>query len=435
MPIEELGHARILIVDDQEAGIKLLSAMLELRGYTNVFSTTDPRRARALFAEIQPDLVVLDLVMPELDGFGVLDELRPALDPDAYLPIIMLTGEADAEIKRRALSAGIHEFIGKPLDASEALLRIENLLRTRFLHLRMQNHNAILEYQVRKSIQELEQAQKLEAVGRLAAGIAHEINTPIQFVGDNVQFLSESFGALQQVIQAYRAVCEAAERGQHRPDLLAAVRAAEQHADLDYLSNEVPRAISQTLDGVARVAAIVRAMKDFAHPGQTEPVASDINEGIRSTLTVARNELKYVADVVTELGDLPLVLCHPGDLNQVFLNLFVNAAQAIEDRFGRDDRRGTITVRTWHEDGHVTIAVEDDGCGIPSEARAKIFEQFFTTKEVGRGTGQGLAFARSIVVDRHGGSLTFESEQGAGCTFYVRLPISGPALDAAVVAA
>jgi signal transduction histidine kinase len=122
------------------------------------------------------------------------------------------------------------------------------------------------------------------------------------------------------------------------------------------------------------------------------------------------------------------VVCQPGDLNQVFLNLFVNAAQAIEDRFGRDDRRGTITVRTWREDDTVVIAVEDDGCGIPSEARTKIFEQFFTTKEVGRGTGQGLAFARSIVVDRHGGSLTFESEEGAGCTFYVRLPVGGPAL-------
>jgi signal transduction histidine kinase len=432
MPDEHLHQARILIVDDQEAGVRLLADLLELRGYTNVSSTTDPRRARALFAELEPDLVVLDLVMPGLDGFGVLDELRPIMPPETYLPVIMLTGEADSDTKRRALAAGVAEFLGKPLDMTEALLRIENLLRTRFLHLRLQSHAQLLELEVRMRTQELEQAQKLEAVGRLASGIAHEINTPIQFVGDNVRFLQESFHSLAEVIRAYRDMAAGAERGGRVE--LTAVREAEEKADLDYLTAEVPRAIAQTLDGVERVADIVRAMKDFAHPGQTEPVASDLNEGIRSTLTVARNELKYVADVVTDLQELPLVVCQPGDLNQVFLNLFVNAAHAIEDRYGRGDARGTINVSTRREGDSVIVSVADDGCGIPEDAQHKVFEQFFTTKEVGRGTGQGLAFARSVVVDRHGGSLTFESQEGAGCTFYVRLPISGPSSVSEVAA-
>jgi two-component system NtrC family sensor kinase len=272
---------------------------------------------------------------------------------------------------------------------------------------------------------ELRQAQKLESVGRLAAGIAHEINTPIQFVGDNTRFLQESFAGLRALIAKFKELKDAAGTGVISPGLLEEVRKAEQSADLEYLEEEIPKALDQTLEGVERVATIVRAMKDFAHSDLKEKAAADLNKALASTLVVARNELKYVAEVETEFGELPPVLCNVSDMNQVFLNLLVNSAHAIGDVVKGTGKKGLIRVRTGREDDDVVISISDTGCGIPENIRSKIFDPFFTTKEMGRGTGQGLAIARSIVVDKHGGTLTFESEPGKGTTFYIRLPLAG----------
>jgi PAS domain S-box-containing protein len=270
---------------------------------------------------------------------------------------------------------------------------------------------------------ELLHAQKLEAVGRLASGIAHEINTPIQFVGDNTRFLQDSFGCLQGLLNKYQEFLSTAASGTLRPDFLAEVRRAEEEADFAYLREEIPKALTQTLEGITRVSSIVRAMKDFAHPESKEMAAADLNKALLSTLTVARNELKYVSDVETDFGDLPLVVCNVGDLNQVFLNLLVNAAHAISDVVKGTGAKGKIRVRTVLEGKTVLITISDTGGGIPEAIRARIYDPFFTTKEVGRGTGQGLAIARSMVVNRHKGSLTFESEVGKGTTFYIRLPL------------
>jgi PAS domain S-box-containing protein len=277
---------------------------------------------------------------------------------------------------------------------------------------------------------ELHHAQKLEAVGRLAAGIAHEINTPIQFVGDNTRFLGESFASLMALVERYQGLHRAALAGSVEPALLREIAEAEAAADVPYLADDVPKAVSQTLDGVNRVATIVRAMKEFAHPGAAqEKTAADLNQALLSTLTVARNELKYVADVETELGDLPPVPCHLGDVNQVFLNLLVNAAHAIAEVVGGSGTKGCIRVRTVREADAALVTISDTGCGIPDAIRTKIFDPFFTTKEVGRGTGQGLAIARSVIVDKHGGSLRFESEVGKGTTFLIRLPLASPTSD------
>jgi two-component system, NtrC family, sensor kinase len=270
---------------------------------------------------------------------------------------------------------------------------------------------------------ELRHAQKLESVGRLASGIAHEINTPIQFVGDNTRFLQDSFGGLKTLFAKYQQLRDAAGSGAVSPELLAEVRDVEEKSDCAYLLEEIPSALTQTLDGVTRVATIVRAMKEFAHPEGKEMAAADLNRALLSTLTVARTELKYVADVETELGDLPLVVCNIGDLNQVFLNLLVNAAHAIGDVVKGTGEKGKIRVRTASENNTVLIAISDTGGGIPEAIRGRIFDPFFTTKEVGRGSGQGLAIARSVVVDRHRGTLTLESEVGKGTTFFIRLPL------------
>lgn len=269
---------------------------------------------------------------------------------------------------------------------------------------------------------DLRHAQKLEAVGRLAAGIAHEINTPIQFVGDNIHFLHGAFTDLTKVLGKYRFLRDRAANGEAVQGLAMEVAEAEKAADINYLVEEIPKAIGQSLDGVTRVATLVRAMKEFAHPDRKERAAADINAALLSTLTVARNELKYVADVETELGDLPLAVCNIGELNQVFLNLLVNAAHAIGDAGNGSGQKGVIRVRTSLEEDALLISIGDTGCGIPEDIRDKVFDPFFTTKESGRGTGQGLAIAHSVVVDRHGGTLTFASEVGKGTTFFIRLP-------------
>jgi PAS domain S-box-containing protein len=269
---------------------------------------------------------------------------------------------------------------------------------------------------------ELRHSQKLESVGRLASGIAHEINTPIQFVGDNTRFVQDSFRGLQTLLSKYQELRDAAASGAVSPDLLATVRRVEEESDCAYLLEEIPKALTQTLDGVTRVATLVRAMKDFAHPESKEKAAADLNKALLSTLIVARNELKCVADVETDLGNLPPVVCNISDLNQVFLNLLVNAAHAIGDVKGTR-KKGKIRVRTVAEGKTVLVTITDTGCGIPEGIRTKVFDPFFTTKGVGRGTGQGLAIARSVVVERHKGTLTFESEVGKGTSFYVRLPV------------
>ena len=270
---------------------------------------------------------------------------------------------------------------------------------------------------------ELRQAQKLESVGRLASGIAHEINTPIQFVGDNTRFLDDSFTSLKTLLGKFGELRDAASVGAVSPELVNEVRRAEEESDCAYLLEEIPRAITQTMEGVDRVATIVRAMKEFAHPENKEMAPADLNKALQSTLTVARNEWKYVADVDTDLADLPLVVCNIGDLNQVFLNLLVNAAHAIADVV-REGGKGRIVIRTAAEHDKVHISISDTGSGIPESIRNKIFDPFFTTKEVGRGTGQGLAIARSVIVDRHKGTLTFDSEVGKGTTFHIQLPVS-----------
>ena len=273
---------------------------------------------------------------------------------------------------------------------------------------------------------QLAQAQKLESIGHLAAGVAHEINTPIQYLGDNTRFLDESFRNLDRVLRSYETLASAVETSGVLPEEVKQVRAAAEEADLEYLHDEIPRAIQQSGEGVERVATIVRAMKEFSHPGSAEMKAIDLNHSIESTLTVSRNEWKYVAEAVTEFDpNLPIVRCLPAEFNQAILNLVVNAAHAIADLPGRGTGKGRITIRTRRDGAWAEIRVGDTGTGIPAGVRPHIFTPFFTTKEMGRGTGQGLAIAHTVVVAKHGGTLDFETEEGKGTTFIIRLPIDG----------
>lgn len=270
---------------------------------------------------------------------------------------------------------------------------------------------------------ELRHAQKLEAVGRLAAGIAHEINTPIQFIGDNLRFVSDSF----EVFSSALALALFAEGGaEASTEELARLHEAIRREDPAFLRKETQEAIAQSLDGIARVAGIVKAMKSFAHPGSSGFSVVDLNAAIHNTIIVATNELKYVADVTTDFGQLPLVACIGNEINQVILNLLINAAHAVADRWGEQGGRGTILVRTRQHESNVTIEVTDNGVGIDPQTTSHIFEPFFTTKEVGRGTGQGLALAHQVVVEGHNGSISVDSVPGKGATFMVSLPVQPP---------
>jgi signal transduction histidine kinase len=265
---------------------------------------------------------------------------------------------------------------------------------------------------------ELRLAQKLEAVGQLAAGIAHEINTPIQFIRDTGRFLDEAYRDLMPVLESYREIAQVARAGPVPVELIDRADAAAEDADLDYLRERIPGAFARVDDGIGRVATIVNAMRAFAHPS-TDQAATDINEAIRTTLIVSANEYKYTADVETDLHARSLVACSSGDIHQVLLNLVVNAAHAIADA---DSARGVISIATRDDHDDVVVTVADTGGGIDADIAGRVFDPFFTTKEVGRGTGQGLAITRAIVVDRHGGTLTFDSTPGAGTTFTVHLP-------------
>ena len=266
---------------------------------------------------------------------------------------------------------------------------------------------------------DLREAQKLKAVGQLAAGIAHEINTPAQFVGDNLGFLGDAFRALLDLAAQCRRLAADADD----PLLARGLRQAEAAADLPYLESSVPQALAEADDGIRRINAIVDALKEFAQPDRSEKCPADLNRGLRAALEMAQSEYRGPATVVTELAPLPPVLCHPGELNQVFLNLIVNAAQAIAAKQGMDGFPDKIQVTSALDGDQVRIEIADTGTGIPTELRERVFEPFFSTREVGRGMGQGLSVARSIVVDKHQGSLTLESELGKGTRFTIRLPV------------
>ena len=261
-------------------------------------------------------------------------------------------------------------------------------------------------------------ATKLESIGQLAAGIAHEINTPTQYVGDNVRFLGDSFRQLMVLFDERVAALPAAASPR------ASIHGRIEDIDLPYLREEIPKAVAQSLEGIERIAMIVGAMKEFSHPGQ-DRTQTDINRAIASAITVATNEWKYVANIETEFdATLPHVPVFPGEFNQVILNIIVNAAHAIgESAAANSSTKGTIRVVTSHTDHELEVSISDNGCGMPRQIQERIFDPFFTTKPVGKGTGQGLAIAHNAIVQKHNGTLTVSSEVGRGTTFTITLPL------------
>ena len=516
IPFEQ--PAVIMVVDDEKSVRHILRLALEGEGYT-VVEAGDGRQALQLATAQLPDLVLLDVMMPYLDGIETCVRLR-ALPGGDEVPVLMVTGGQDDTAVPKAFAAGATDFIYKPVmltvlrhrvgrlldirrnqialrrahtDNQQLLAAITTILisltpegsvqhwnrvaaatfdipaasiigqRLADAHLpwdgervavairactanhqevrlddvryrRSGGHEGVMTVSVspltddrwtadgalllgdditeRKWLEaQLSQAQRLESIGRLAAGVAHEINTPVQYVSDNMRFLQDAFRDLSRLVRAYR------QPDSWEPD--------ELQTETDYLLAEIPQAIVQSLEGLERIAQIVRSMKDFSHPSSTEKTVIDLNRALMSTATVARHEWKYVAEVAFDLDQsLSPVLGLPGELNQVFLNILVNAAHAIGKVPRKDhDPKGRIVISSRQVGTWAEVRISDNGPGIPQSTRPLIFEPFFTTKEVGKGTGQGLAIARSVIVDKHQGEIFFESEVGQGTTFVVRLPL------------
>ena len=405
--------SRILVVDDNPTNRRILVLAMQRAGY-EMLEAVDGRAAVDATLEHMPDIVLMDVNMPVLDGFGACEELK-ANPKTADIPVVFITAKTGVEDIERGFAVGGADYVTKPFYLQEVKARIS-------IHLQLKQAVRDLE----QSHTALLQAQKLESIGQLAAGVAHEINTPSQYVGDNLRFLEESFSELAPLLKASQQLAGAVKDGAPEGmELAEALIALHEEADTEYLGEEIPRALQQSIDGIGRVSKIVRAMKEYSHPGVKEATNIDLANSIESTVTVSRNEWRYVADLETEFDpELPPVCCHPGELNQVFLNMIVNAAHAIADAIDGDSgEKGKIRVTTKRDGDMAEVRISDSGSGIPEAARARIFDPFFTTKGVGKGTGQGLAIAYNVVVEQHHGTLAFETELGAGTTFIIRIPI------------
>lgn len=441
MEIDELTSAVFGEVEEVDHSLKL-ELHHAFQGQEAIDMVGDARARGDSYA-----LVFMDVRMPPgMDGVEATVEL---LKIDPHVQVVICSAYSDHSWKDFRECFGMSDrvlILKKPFDTVEvrqlaasltlkwALVReaaqreegLARLVDARTSELEAVNASLRLEMESRqRAEEELRLAQKLEAVGQLAAGVAHEINTPMQYVGDSVHFLQRSFESIWTALSCCHELCEAMARGDDGEGLLESAVAALDDADLEYLERRVPRAFERASDGVQRVSSIVCAMKEFSHPSRKEKAPSDIERALSSTITVARNEYKYVADVTTDFVGLPPILCNIGELNQVFLNMIVNASHAIADVVAGTERKGSIEVRTSLEGAMAVIEIRDDGAGVPEEIRERIFDPFFTTKEVGKGTGQGLSMARSIIIDKHGGAIALESTVGEGTAFFIRLPVDG----------
>jgi two-component system NtrC family sensor kinase len=406
--VANLTDSRILIVDDQTDNLRVLATVLEFAGYANVRCLSDSREILSVFAEFQPDLILLDLHMPHVDGHAAMDQLAAVIPKDDYLPILVLTGDGTSGAKEKALSRGAHDFLSKPLNRTEVQLRVKNLLQTRHLHLQFKAQNASLEQQVRERTELAEElaianlklrdaqthlihSEKMAGLGQLVAGIAHEINNPMAFVINNVFIVQETLEKL------------AAEGAELPPDASAKV-------------SKMQARISGAYAGATRVKDLVTKLRTFSRLDEGTIKTINIHESIDSVLLFLSHKMEGRIEVAREYGHVEMLTCLAGELNQVLMNIVANAIDAI-------DGPGRITLATCQQNGDFVIRVRDTGKGIPDEIRSKIFEPFFTTKPIGQGTGLGLAISYGIMQAHHG-SMEFSTKAGEGTEFILKIPTS-----------
>lgn len=400
---------QILVVEDDAIARRLLESLIAKAGHECLLADNG-KQAWTLFQQHQSRIVISDWMMPEMDGLELCHCIRDMKAPN-YTYLILLTGKESKENAIKGFEAGIDDYIVKPVNAEEVTARLRAAQRI-----------IDLEDEHRKTQSWLLQSEKMASIGQLAAGVAHEINNPTGFVSSNLKTLLDYQKDIGELTQEYgqlvRDLNEVASADGLPPAIkekVKSVLALEKELDIGYILDDARDLVDECAEGMGRIKKIVLDLKDFAHPGENELQTVDINNGIESTLNVVWNELKYKATVKKEYGDIPPVECYAQQLNQVFMNLLVNAAQAIE-------KQGDITIATHADNGSVQIDISDNGSGIPEENLAKVFDPFFTTKEVGKGTGLGLHMAYNII-QKHAGTIEAKSTVGEGTTFTIRIPV------------
>jgi two-component system, NtrC family, sensor kinase len=404
---------KILIAEDDPVSRRLLQSYLERWGH-EVVTAQDGAEAWGFFQNGEFPIVISDWMMPELDGVELIRRVRAYPRP-GYVYLILLTARAQKEDIVQGMEAGADDFLAKPFDREELRVRLRAGERIIQLEQSLAEQNRAL----RETQAALVQSEKLASLGQLAAGVAHEINNPIAYVSNNLAVLERDMRGVMELLEKHRE--GRASLARVEPELAAEATRLEEEIDLGYIQENAGRQFEKSLDGLKRVRDIVKNLRDFARLDEAEFKEADLNVALESTLEIVGHEIKKKSiRVTTRFGELPPVLCHPGKVNQVFLNLFMNAVQACESN-------GTIEIRTRAEPASsppaaVVIEVEDNGCGIRPEHLPHLFEPFFTTKPVGQGTGLGLSVSYGIIRD-HGGEIQVESEVGRGSIFRVRLPV------------
>ncbi len=403
---------KVLIAEDDSISRRLLQMHLEKWGHQPAVAANG-LRAWDLFSADDFPIVISDWQMPEMDGLELLRRIRATARPH-YVYFILLTALSEKADVVKGMEAGADDFIAKPFDREELRVRIRAGERILQLEQSLAEQNRAL----RETQAALVQVEKMASIGQLAAGVAHEINNPLAYVTNNVAVLRRDVLPAMALLAKYRAARPHLEAA--APDLAAEAGRMEQEIDLAYLQENASPLFDKTLSGLERVRDIVTNLRDFARLDEAEFQEADLNASLASTLEILGHEIKQKGlRVETAFGKIPRVLCHPGKLNQVFLNLLHNAVQACGPG-------GRVSVTT-RSDGPELVLIElaDDGCGIAPENLPNIFNPFFTTKPVGEGMGLGLSISYAIVRD-HGGTIAVDSVPGRGSTFRIRLPLQPP---------
>jgi len=425
----------VLIVDDNEKNIQVLGSLLRSSNYRIAIATAG-QQALDYVNKTLPDLILLDILMPEMNGIEVCRRLKKA-DSTLEIPILFITALTDSESKVNAFDAGGDDYITKPFSQQEVLARVKVFLERKqtkadLLESREQLKvmNRSLERKVSQRTERIRKMQsqmilqdKMASVGQLAAGIAHELNNPINFVHTNFITLKDNVSDLKSILVDYRHALEQIPFSEENQLALDRLQAKEKDICLNFVLEDLDNLFSESINGFERITYIINSICNFSREGHAEDFSYfDINKGIKDTLVIARNEYKYSCNIKTEFGDIQPVLCIPQLINEVLLNIIVNASQAIKELQRKE--LGNITIRTFTEKNRTCCDIEDDGFGIPDSIQAKIFEPFFTTKEVGKGTGLGLSISYDIIVEKHHGNLEVLQSGPTGTTFRICLPFS-----------
>ena len=422
-----MEKGKILVVDDDKFLRDFVAASLGKEGY-EVVQAEDGEQGLEMVRLEKPDLIITDIMMPVMDGEEFCRRIKTS-DELKEIFLLVLTAKSDVHDRIKVLNMGADDYITKPISREELIAKVKASMRIRSLQKQLKASNQryqALNRDLERANQELKETQaqllqqeKLASIGQLAAGIAHEINNPIGFINSNLGVLKEYITDVIRLLKKYDELTSLIREG-NKEEVRACLEEIEmikKEIDIDFILDDFLKLVQESREGAERVKEIVQELKDFSHVDQAEIKYADINKGLESTLNIVWNELKYKAKVIKEYGELPEIKCYPRQLNQVFMNILVNASQAIEDK-------GEIRIKTFHKDGYIYVQISDTGVGIPPENLSKIFDPFFTTKEVGKGTGLGLTMAYNIV-KKHGGTIEVESEVGKGTTFTIKLPVNG----------